>query len=190
MSHQKVIYLTFSVGFEEWIVAGVMFFTFTDPNSVVKSLFPLLWVYSLAVVEVWTYGVCCFLFILCHEDVIYYYFVWICINIFTPKYNCSVQCTYHRTPSNYDPHGPTSHRKRDSYMSVIYVILIYVRHIRAQYEVHTHYIIMYMTHMLPSYDNWAKSYMCSHIHENCTKFRYMYMNITKSYMCSHIRANI
>jgi len=31
---------TFSVGFEEEIVPGVMFFTFTDPKIVVKSLFP------------------------------------------------------------------------------------------------------------------------------------------------------
>ena len=30
---------TFSVGFEEQIVVGVMFFTFTDPKIVVKSLF-------------------------------------------------------------------------------------------------------------------------------------------------------
>ena len=29
----------FSVGFEEEIVVGVMFFTFTDPKIVVKSLF-------------------------------------------------------------------------------------------------------------------------------------------------------
>ena len=40
---------TFSVGFEEEIVPGVTFFTFTDPQIVVKSLFPIL--YSLAVVE-------------------------------------------------------------------------------------------------------------------------------------------
>ena len=33
---------TFSVGFEEQIVVGVMFFTFTDPKIVVKSLFPIL----------------------------------------------------------------------------------------------------------------------------------------------------
>jgi len=32
---------TFSVGFEEQIVVGVMFFTFTDPQIVVKSLFPI-----------------------------------------------------------------------------------------------------------------------------------------------------
>ena len=31
---------TFSVGFEEQIVVGVMFFTFTDPKIVVKSSFP------------------------------------------------------------------------------------------------------------------------------------------------------
>ena len=34
---------TFSVGFEEQIVVGVMFFTFTDPKIVVKSLFPILY---------------------------------------------------------------------------------------------------------------------------------------------------
>ena len=34
---------TFSVGFEEQIVVGVMFFTFTDPKIVVKSLFPVLY---------------------------------------------------------------------------------------------------------------------------------------------------
>ena len=34
---------TFSVGFEEEIVPGVMFFTFTDPKIVVKSLFPILY---------------------------------------------------------------------------------------------------------------------------------------------------
>ena len=34
---------TFSVGFEEKIVVGVMFFTFTDPKIVVKSLFPILY---------------------------------------------------------------------------------------------------------------------------------------------------
>ena len=34
---------TFSVGFEEEIVPGVMFFTFTDPKMVVKSLFPILY---------------------------------------------------------------------------------------------------------------------------------------------------
>ena len=34
---------TFSVGFEEDIVPGVMFFTFTDPKIVVKSLFPILY---------------------------------------------------------------------------------------------------------------------------------------------------
>ena len=34
---------TFSVGFEEQITAGVMFFTFTDPKIVVKSLFPILY---------------------------------------------------------------------------------------------------------------------------------------------------
>ena len=33
--------MTFSVGFEEQIVVGVMFFTFTDPKIVVKSLFPI-----------------------------------------------------------------------------------------------------------------------------------------------------
>ena len=33
---------TFSVGFEEQIVVEVMFFTFTDPKIVVKSLFPIL----------------------------------------------------------------------------------------------------------------------------------------------------
>ena len=51
---------TFSVGFEEQITAGVMFFTFTDPTIVVKSLFPILCLkkknifsrlYSLAVAE-------------------------------------------------------------------------------------------------------------------------------------------
>ena len=60
---------TFSVGFEEQIVVGVMFFTFTDPKIVVKSLFPILYfkkknifslLHSLAVVEEWKYGVCCF----------------------------------------------------------------------------------------------------------------------------------
>ena len=35
--------MTFSVGFEEQIVVGVMFFTFTDPKIVVKSLFPILY---------------------------------------------------------------------------------------------------------------------------------------------------
>ena len=34
---------TFSVGFEEQIVVGVMFFTFTDPKIVVKSLFLILY---------------------------------------------------------------------------------------------------------------------------------------------------
>ena len=34
---------TFSVGFEEQIVVGVVFFTFTDPKIVVKSLFPILY---------------------------------------------------------------------------------------------------------------------------------------------------
>jgi len=34
---------TFSVGFEEEIVPGVMFFTFTDPTIVVKSLFPIIY---------------------------------------------------------------------------------------------------------------------------------------------------
>ena len=34
---------TFSVGFEEEIVPEVMFFTFTDPKIVVKSLFPILY---------------------------------------------------------------------------------------------------------------------------------------------------
>ena len=34
---------TFSVGFEEQIVVGVIFFTFTDPKIVVKSLFPNLY---------------------------------------------------------------------------------------------------------------------------------------------------
>ena len=34
---------TFSVGFEEQTVVGVMFFTFTDPKIVVKSLFPILY---------------------------------------------------------------------------------------------------------------------------------------------------
>ena len=34
---------TFSVGFEGEIVPGVMFFTFTDPKIVVKSLFPILY---------------------------------------------------------------------------------------------------------------------------------------------------
>ena len=34
---------TFSVGFEEQIVVEVMFFTFTDPKIVVKSLFPILY---------------------------------------------------------------------------------------------------------------------------------------------------
>ena len=33
----------FSVGFEEEIVPEVMFFTFTDPKIVVKSLFPILY---------------------------------------------------------------------------------------------------------------------------------------------------
>ena len=49
---------TFSVGFEEEIVPEVMFFTFTDPKIVVKSLFPILYLkkkfsllHSLAVVE-------------------------------------------------------------------------------------------------------------------------------------------
>ena len=53
---------TISVGFEEEIVPGVMFFTFTDPKIVVKSLFPILYfekktnpifsrLHSLAVVE-------------------------------------------------------------------------------------------------------------------------------------------
>ena len=32
-----------SVGFEEQIVVGVMFFTFTDRKIVVKSLFPILY---------------------------------------------------------------------------------------------------------------------------------------------------
>ena len=40
---------TFSVGFEEQIVVGVMLFTFTDPKIVVRLLCPIL--YSLAVVE-------------------------------------------------------------------------------------------------------------------------------------------
>ena len=39
---------TFSVGFEEQIVVGVVFFTFTDRKVVVKSLFPIF--YFLAVV--------------------------------------------------------------------------------------------------------------------------------------------
>ena len=34
---------TFSVGFEGEIVPGVMFFTFTDPKIVVKTLFPILY---------------------------------------------------------------------------------------------------------------------------------------------------
>ena len=34
---------TFPVGFEEEIVPGVMFFTFTDTKIVVKSLFPILY---------------------------------------------------------------------------------------------------------------------------------------------------
>ena len=34
---------TISVGFEEQIVVGVMFCTFTDPKIVVKSLFPILY---------------------------------------------------------------------------------------------------------------------------------------------------
>ena len=34
---------TFSVGFEEEIVPGVTFFTFTDPKIVVESLFPVLY---------------------------------------------------------------------------------------------------------------------------------------------------
>ena len=34
---------SFSVGFEGEIVSGVMFFTFTDPKIVVKSLFPILY---------------------------------------------------------------------------------------------------------------------------------------------------
>ena len=34
---------TFSVGFEEKITAGVMFFTFADPKIAVKSLFPILY---------------------------------------------------------------------------------------------------------------------------------------------------
>ena len=34
---------TFSVGFEEQITTGVMFFTFTDPKIVVESLFPVLY---------------------------------------------------------------------------------------------------------------------------------------------------
>ena len=33
-----------SVGFEEEIAPGVIFFTFTDPKIVVKSLFPILYV--------------------------------------------------------------------------------------------------------------------------------------------------
>ena len=37
---------TFSVGFEEQIVVGVMFFTFTDPKIVVKSLFPILYFFK------------------------------------------------------------------------------------------------------------------------------------------------
>ena len=55
--------MTFSVGFEEKIVVGVMFFTFSDPKIVVKSLFLILYfkkkttnpifslLHSLAVVE-------------------------------------------------------------------------------------------------------------------------------------------
>ena len=47
---------TFSVGFEEEIVQkivpGVMFFTFTDPKTVVQSLFPILYSLCIAVVEV------------------------------------------------------------------------------------------------------------------------------------------
>ena len=34
---------TFSVGFEGEIVPGVMFFTFTDPKTVVKLLFSILY---------------------------------------------------------------------------------------------------------------------------------------------------
>jgi len=37
---------TFSVGFEEEIVPGVMFFTFTDPKMVVKSLFQILYFFN------------------------------------------------------------------------------------------------------------------------------------------------
>ena len=37
---------TFSVGFEEQIVVGVMFFTFTDPKIVVKSLCPILYFFK------------------------------------------------------------------------------------------------------------------------------------------------
>ena len=37
---------TFSVGFEEQIVVGVMFFTFTDPKIVVKLLFPILYFFK------------------------------------------------------------------------------------------------------------------------------------------------
>ena len=44
---------TFSVGFEEQIVVGVMFFTFTDPKIVVKSLFPILYLNGRGVVKIW-----------------------------------------------------------------------------------------------------------------------------------------
>ena len=37
---------TFFVGFEEKNVVGVMFFTFTDPKIVVKSLFPILYFFK------------------------------------------------------------------------------------------------------------------------------------------------
>ena len=43
---------TFSVGFEEQIVVGVMFFTFTDPKIVVKSLFPILY-FGRGGVKIW-----------------------------------------------------------------------------------------------------------------------------------------
>ena len=44
---------TFSVGFEEQIVVGVMFFTFTDPKIVVKSLFPILLPSGRGGVKIW-----------------------------------------------------------------------------------------------------------------------------------------
>ena len=76
---------TISVGFEEQIVVGVMFCTFTDPKIVVKSSFPILYLkkttnpifshlHSLAVVEAWKYGVCCFFDILHHENMVYHNF--------------------------------------------------------------------------------------------------------------------
>ena len=42
----------FSIGFEEEIVPGVVFFTFKDPKIVVKSLFPILYLCR-GVVKIW-----------------------------------------------------------------------------------------------------------------------------------------